>query len=388
MRKSLMLLTLILIGLLTLATTEASDRGVRAAADFQSGKPALQSMSALAFGPDGILFVGDSKAGAVFAIETGDTEASAEDANIRILDVEKVIADMLGTTASEIMIHDLAVNPISQSVYLAVSRGRGKWQSSWYLPNDLADAQILLRVAASGEITEVDLGSVRYASAELANPVAPGTKHRWKEGADLRTDAITDLAFRNGTLYVAGLSNEEFSSTMWRIPFPFAGGASATTLEIFHGAHGEYETHAPIRTFVPYELQGQEHILAAYLCTPFVTFKTADLQDGAHVKGRTLGEFGSGNYPLDMVVYQKNGEERLLIANSNLPLMIVKPTDIAAWEEEITEEPETYAAGLPYEVRSGAGIQQLDRLNASALIGLQRLPGGTLALVSVPAERF
>ena len=119
-----------------------------------------------------------------------------------------------------------------------------------------------------------------------------------------------------------------------------------------------------------------------------MTFKTADLADGEHVKGRTLGEFGSGNYPLDMVVYENAGEERLLIANSNLPLMIVKPDDIAGWKDEITVEPEDYVAGLPYEVRSGAGIQQLDRLNASNLIALQRLPGGTLALVSIDSRQF
>ena len=48
------------------------------------------------------------------------------------------------------------------------------------------------------------------------------------------------------------------------------------------------------------------------------TFPMDDLKDGGHVKGRTIGELGSGNYPLDMVVYQKNGRDRLLIANSNL----------------------------------------------------------------------
>ena len=388
MRNSLILMSLALVGLLSLATTEAGDQRARLAADFQAGEPALQSMSALAFAPEGVLLVGDSKSGAVFAIETGDTTAPAEDATIRITNVEEEIAGLLGTTAAEIMIHDMAVNPISQNVYLAVSRGRGSWESSWYLPNDIADAQLLLRVDTGGAISEVDLSSLRHASAPISNPIDTDKKHQWKENASLRADAITDLAYNNGTIYVAGLSNEEFASTMWRIPFPFTDEATTTTLEIFHGAHGEYETHAPIRTFVPYELEGQEHILAAYLCTPFVTFKTADLADGEHVKGRTLGEFGSGNYPLDMVVYEKAGEERLLIANSNLPLMIIKPDDISGWKDEITAEPEGYVAGLPYEVRSGAGIQQLDRLNASNLIALQRLPGGTLALVSVDSRQF
>jgi hypothetical protein len=196
------------------------------------------------------------------------------------------------------------------------------------------------------------------------------------------------MSYSNGTLYVAGLSNEEFASTMWRVPYPFQDGTTATTLEIFHGAHGAYETHAPIRAFVPYALEGQEHLLAAYLCTPLVTFPTADLKDGEHVKGRTVAEFGSGNYPLDMIVYQKNGKDRLLIANSNLPFMIVDPENVEKFEGSITEEVEGYVSGVPYEIRSGTGIQQIDNLNAEYVVALQRLPGGTLDLVSLEIRRF
>ena len=39
----------------------------------QEGKPAFKSMGPLTFGPDGILFAGDTKSAAVFAIATGDT---------------------------------------------------------------------------------------------------------------------------------------------------------------------------------------------------------------------------------------------------------------------------------------------------------------------------
>ena len=352
------------------------------------GKPAIRSMSALAFGPDGTLFVGDSKGGAVFAVDVADTAPTTWKERARVTDLEARIAAALGTTADDVLIHDLAVHPGSRRVYLAVSRGGEAWTSAWNLPNDLADATILLRVDGEGQITEVSLDRVRHARAELPNPVDGAREHRWKEDLSLRVDTITDLAYDDGLLYVAGLSNEEFASTMWKVPYPFGAGVSATTLEIYHGAHGAYETHAPIRTFVPYELAGESHLLAAYLCTPFVTFSAAELEDGKHVKGRTLGEFGSGNYPLDMVVYRKDGKDRLLIANSQLPLMIVKPEDIESFEGELLEEPSTYLAGLPYEFRSGAGVQQLDLLDESSFVVLQRLPGGTLDLVTLPVRRF
>lgn len=373
-------------GALALAIVLAS--GVAMAGEMAVGQPAIRSMSALTFGPDGTLFVGDSKGGAVFAVDVADRGVTSWGERFRITDLESKIAAALGTTADDILIHDLAVHPASRRVYLAVSRGRGGWSSGWNLPNDLADATILLRIDGEGEIREVSLSEVPHARAELPNPVDAAKTHRWKEGLALRVDTITDLAYADGVVYVAGLSNEEFASTMWKVPYPFGAGVSATTLEIYHGAHGAFETHAPIRTFVPYELEGESHLLAAYLCTPFVTFRTDELADGEHVKGRTLGEFGSGNYPLDMVVYNKAGKERLLIANSQLPLMIVKPEDIESFEGEILEEPSTYLAGLPYEYRSGAGVQQLDLLTDSSFVALQRLPGGTLDLITLPVQRF
>jgi hypothetical protein len=374
--------------IITLALTVVVAAAGVATAEMKEGKPAIRSMSALAFGPDGTLFVGDSKGGTVWALDVADEGSTRWQERFRLADLESKIAAALGTTADDILIHDLAVHPGSRRVYLAVSRGGEEWTSPWNLPNDLADATLLLRIDGEGAIHEVPLAKVSHARADLPNPVADDKTHQWKEGVSLRVDTITDMAFGDGLVYVAGLSNEEFSSTMWKVPYPFGDGVSATTLEIYHGAHGAFETHAPIRTFVPYQLAGEPHLLAAYLCTPFVTFSAADLEDGKHVKGRTLGEFGSGNYPLDMVVYNKDGKDRLLIANSQLPLMIVKPEDIESFEGELLEEPSTYLAGLPYEYRSGAGVQQLDLLNDSSFVALQRQPGGALDLVTLPVRRF
>ncbi|MFQ5525416.1 MAG: hypothetical protein ACE5GX_04075 [Thermoanaerobaculia bacterium] len=350
--------------------------------------PAIASMSALAFAPDGTLFVGDGKGGALFALAVESDESGDPTARISVQDIEGKIAAALGTTADRIMIHDMAAHPKTHEVYLAVSRGRGKWITRWLLPNDIADADILLRIQADGAIREVSLDGIEFSRAELPNPVDPTKTHRWKEGISLRADTITDLAYVDGTVFVAGLSNEEFASTMWKMSYPFGDRATATTLEIFHGAHGAFETHAPIRTFVPYELGGKAHLLASYLCTPFVTFPVDELQPGKHLKGRTIAEFGSGNYPLDMVLYQKNGKDRLLIANSNLPLMIVDTDAIEAFEGELLEEPDSYTAGLSYEARSGTGVQQLDLLSPAYFVALQRLPGGTLDLVSLDVRRF
>lgn len=389
MRKILGLCVLGMTALpLDAAETAATTGTSGLTASFQRGKPDMRSMSALAFGPEGILFIGDGKGGAVFALDLGDRTAPAKSEPLSVPNIETKVAALLGTTSDAVLIHDMAVNPVSQQTYLAVSRERGKWMSGWELPNDIGDAQVLLRIDTKGGLHEVALDDVSFSTKKIPNPVDPAKTHVWKKGLSLRADTITDMAYAEGTLFVAGLSNEEFASTMWRVPFPFAPGTAATTLEIFHGAHGKYETHAPIRTFVPYRMKGRSHLLAAYLCTPLVTFETDKLIDGTHVKGRTIAEFGSGNYPLDMVVYEKDGEQRLLIANSNLPYMVVKTKDIDAYEGSITQEVEGYLAGVPWEPRSGSGIQQFDRLGSEYFVALQRLPGGTLDLITYPLRRF
>src|SRR5687767_11965510 len=116
-----------------------------------------------------------------------------------------------------------------------------------------------------------------------------------------RTSTVTDMAYVDGALLVAGLSNEEFSSKLRRIPFPFRDEVTDNNLEIFHVSHGQWETAAPIRTFVPYE--GGRSILASYTCTPVVHFPLTDLMPGTKTVGRTVAELGAMNQPLDMVSF-------------------------------------------------------------------------------------
>lgn len=368
-------------------SAEATSTDTELSKSLRPGKASPESMSALLFAPDGTLFLGDSKGGAVFAIATRGEPKAGEPKPVQVQDIESKIAARLGTSASEIMVHDMAVHPLTHQVYLAVSRGRAKWESEWQLPNHVADAEILLQVNSDGTIHEVSLESVRFARVALPNPISASKKHPWMKEMSLRTDTITDMAYTGETLLVAGLSNEEFASSLWKIPVPFRDGTSATTLEIFHGAHGEYETHAPIRTFVPYELDGEQYILAAYLCTPLSLFKVEDLENGTHVRGRTIAEFGSGNYPLDMVVVEGAKNDRVLIANSNLPLISLDTRDIAEFDGEIIERPESYSAGVEHIKRSGVGIQQMDRLDDHFLVMLKRMPNGRLDLESLAINR-
>src|SRR5262245_53807657 len=112
---------------------------------FKVGKPEIRSMSSLAFGPEGVLFLGDGKGGAVLAVHLNDKTPREVAEPKPLPDVEGKLAALLGGTPADVMVHDMAVNPISKNTYLAVSRGRAQWNERWLLPNDVADASVLVK---------------------------------------------------------------------------------------------------------------------------------------------------------------------------------------------------------------------------------------------------
>jgi len=334
----------------------------------KDGKAALASAGPLAFGPDGILFVGDAAGATLWAIDTGDRAPGSGAINVSGLS-DKVAA-MLGTSPDQVAVNDVIVNPISRKAYLSVSRGRG--------PDA---APVILRLDSAGKLEELRLDNVRHASVSLANAPAADAKDR--RGNSLRTESITDLHYVDGQVFLAGLSNEEFASKLRSVPFPFTGADDGTSVEIYHGAHGQWETRSPVRTFVPYEIQKESHLLAAYTCTPLVKFPVKDLKPGSKLVGTTIAELGNRNRPLDMIVYQKDGAEFLLMSNSSRGVMKMSTKDIGGYGS-ITERVDG-TQGLPYEtVAEWKGVEQLDKLDDRSALILTRDEGGALDLKTIP----
>jgi len=206
-------------------------------------------------------------------------------------------------------------------------------------------------------------------------------------GRSPRAQSVTDMAFHDGRLYVAGLSNEEFASKLWALPYPFASERAAdrgTSVEIYHGSHGQLETRSPVYTFVPYAIGGVPHLVAGYLCTPLVKLPVSSLAPGSKVRGTTIAELGAGNRPIDMVVYKKDGKDYLLMSNTSRGVMKI-PTERFASEPGIATRI-AGTAGVGYEtVASMAGVQQLDLLDAARAVVVTRArQGGPVALATVP----
>ncbi|MCA9260581.1 MAG: hypothetical protein KDA61_15320, partial [Planctomycetales bacterium] len=126
----------------------------------QRGALPWKSAGPLAFGPEGILFVGDAKGATIFAIDTEDVAGDREKTSLSLERVGVKIASLLGVEAEQTLIHDMAVNPSTGSAYFSVSRGRGP------------DAQpALIRLTPGGKLELVDVENVAFSQASL--PDAP-----------------------------------------------------------------------------------------------------------------------------------------------------------------------------------------------------------------------
>jgi hypothetical protein len=326
----------------------------------KKGNVELQSIGALAFGPEGILFIGDPRAAAIVALDTQDRAAAGTE-RPKVEAIDEKIASLIGIEAGQLVINDLAVNPLSGNTYIGVTRGKA------------ADAKpVLLRVERSGKIAEVALTDVPCARTPLPNP-----------GKDRSpNEVITHMAYVKGQLLVACLSNEDFASQFRFLPFPFKDAGKGATVEIFHGSHGRLETRSPIRTFVPYEINGEANVLAAYTCTPLVQVPVAELKPGAKVKGKTIAELGNHNVPLDLIVYQKEGKDYLLMANSARGVMKI-PTEGIDKVEGITQRISD-TAGLKYEKVAGLdGTVQLDIFDKDHVLVLRKNKDKKLDLETV-----
>ena len=336
------------------------------------GAPDLRSAGALTFGVDNTLFVGDSQGAAVFAIDIKDTAKDPGTDPIKVENIDRKIASLLGTTPDAIVINDLAVHPASQNVYLAVSRGRG---------NDAVP--VILRATKQGALEEVPLKNVAFSKAGISNAPEVGSKTSW--GGDKRQMTITDLAFVDGQLLVAGLSNAEFASTLRRLPFPFTQDTTVSTLEIYHTSHGKYETNSPIETFLPFTINGRPSLIAGYGCAPLASFSLADLREKKHLRGVTLAELGGGNRPVDMVAFQRDGKDRILIANSHRTLMSMSADDINKAQPLTKPMPAAYVSdGVPFLSIAVVGVTQLDNLNAKFVVMIKRdIETGSLNLLSM-----
>lgn len=246
------------------------------------------SAGALTFSPDGVLFVADNKQAAIFAYPTGRGASPRSVEPFLIEDIDVRAAFALNVRSGRLIASGMAVHPVTREVYL-----------SFGVPNAGRLDAAVVRVALDGTISAFDLSSGDATVHFLSNipeesetfksragdwPVPSREAYEKKARTPLRSMAIVDMKFHAGELFVSGVSNLEFSSTLRRVPFPFPfpfdGAGAVTQLQIYHVAHGIYETRAPIRAMQFAEIDGVDTLIAAYACSPIVLIPVADHQGG------------------------------------------------------------------------------------------------------------
>jgi len=290
-RLAVVLATAVVLGsLLTLVGTEPTAAGQKSKVllkNVQHGNPGFKSIGRMSFGPDGILLVADPRGAAVVAIDTGD-KGPVVKLKKKVENVKDLVAASLGAKPGGATITDMVVNPKSGKIYLSVKRAD--------------NLSAILTIDADGKIGKLDLDNARYVRVTL-----PG-------GEKSIVKNITGVAFAEDRVLAAGQCNEEFASKIYSLPLPLTHGSSADiySAETYHVAHRRWETRAPIQSFIPYKEDGKNYIIGSFACTPIAKFPLDDLKSGAKVTGASVIELGSGNRPLDMFTYTKNGRKWLV----------------------------------------------------------------------------
>jgi len=351
----------------------------------------IESIGTLEFSDDGVLFAGDNLSGAIHAIDLKSESKAEEKFEINVYNVDVQVAAILGTSSQSIQINDLAVHPKSGEAYLSITRGNG-----------METMPALIKIDAENNLINVDLDSVKFTTQKLGNVpdmskkfrprgtmmAPPSAKDIAKAEKPLRMYTIMDMEYFKGELFVSGVSNEEFSSVLRRMSYPFSGKESISNIEMYHIAHDQYESRAPIRSMQIKNIDGKDQIVAAYTCSPLVLIPLTELKDGAKVKANTLGDMGNGQ-PLDMVSFNLMGQDMLFVTNSGRTPQVV-PLQGLNNAKPVTDKDFERGGKLdlspvmPYGPM-GEGVMfvgaslQIDLLNESQFVSLTRdAPTGSL----------
>ncbi|AXQ27505.1 hypothetical protein D0B54_01880 [Solimonas sp. K1W22B-7] len=264
----------------------------------------IRSVGNMTFLDANTLAVADWRGGEIHALQLLPP-AKAQSGPFNLGDISNPIARALNTQPDKLRFEDMAFRPGSNLAYIALSVEQ---KSSTPKP-------ALVTVDSTGRVAVIDLNKAVRTSAALTD--APAAEKRLWRDIPEAAYTVTDMAYYEGKLYVAGLSNASFASTLRVYSYPFSGSGSATSVEMYHAVHNQTETRAPIRKMVIASLNGVPTLVAAYTCTPLVTIPLKDLKNGAHIVGKTIAELGWGSAPVDMVTFDVGQGPMVLLTNSH-----------------------------------------------------------------------
>ena len=142
----------------------------------EKGNPNVKSISAMAFGPNGVLFIGDTASAKVFAIETADT-APAGKGDVMVEKLGDKLGSALGTTSDNVTVNDFKVNPSSGNIYIGATRkgaGGGPVVMKLDREGKLSEFAKVPRIKTLLPRRSTTAGAAQALTADLAGLIATG----------------------------------------------------------------------------------------------------------------------------------------------------------------------------------------------------------------------
>src|SRR5204863_578452 len=139
-----------------LAAVLAVALAVPAFADLKNGSIELKNPGALAVGPKNVLFIGDLGNATIYAVDTRDEASGDRNAPLNVERIDARIAELIGTTAGDIAIGDMKVNPATGNVFLSIARKQG-------------GGGLIVKVDRSGKVSELTLKDVSCDKVALSD---------------------------------------------------------------------------------------------------------------------------------------------------------------------------------------------------------------------------
>jgi hypothetical protein len=250
----------------------------------------------------------------------------------------------------------------------------------------------ILTVDGAGKIAEFPLDNVKYASFALATPKASITK-------------VTDIAWADGKIVAATQATDKFASRVFTInPAAKDGSPTQISTKTFHVGHNRWETQAPLRVLMAYMDNGKSSVVGSFTCTPIVRYDLEEAKDDDQVTGRSVVELGTGNTPLDMFAYERDGKKYILVGvvrNNKQPAFgFPSAYWVARVDADLLKETSNINEKAPWRVGPDSktkvgervlvaeqyfGAQQMDQLDATRALAILQTKGGlTLRALPLP----
>jgi hypothetical protein len=261
---------------------------IPAVAKLTTGDPEIKSIDTIAIAEGGVLLIADGTTSRIVAVQTDDT-AKLNGDGPKIQNIVHEIAGRLGAADKDVEIARIAVNSVSGRTYVLVKKLDEK-------------KNLIVTVDPDGKIAALSLKNVKFSAVNLPKAAAGAPR-------------VMEMAWAGDRVVCSARTSEEFASKILVIPAPISPEAAfgMISAETYHVSHKKWETKAPMSAIFPYEENGKKYIVGGFGCTPIVKFPIDAIQNGEKVKGESMIELGSGNRPINMFAYTKDGKPSVIV---------------------------------------------------------------------------